>query len=282
MMHHQHRPKTLLCVIATSVILLLTSPVAAAPQRIISLAPHLTEWVYALGAGHQLIAVSEASDYPPQAKQLPVVANYQGLDVEQIIKSHPDLVLVWRSGNRAPDVERLRQFGIPLFYSDPKRPADISRELLLLGKKLGHTQQARTLAQQFTQQLAALRRRYQQRPLIPVFYELWPRPLTTANGDSWIGHLLTLCHVENVFADSAAPYPQVTVEQVLHHYPQAILMAGQEVQTSQQQWQQWPQLPAVKNKALLPVDAHRLHRFTPRLLPALTEMCQQLDAIRPD
>ena len=98
-------------------------------KRIGTLAPFLTELVYAADAGKQLVGVSAFSDYPPAAKFIPVIADYQGVAVESLLATKPDLVLAWQTGNRPQDIVRLKALGIPVVQFELKTLADIPRAI---------------------------------------------------------------------------------------------------------------------------------------------------------
>jgi len=250
-------------------------------ERIISLAPHITEQLYAIGAGDQLVGVTEQCDYPPQAQHKPRVAGYQSIDIERILALKPDLVIAWLSGNRSRDLEALQRFGIPIAYSDPHTLSDISTDLRHLGRLTGHEAQAERVARGVEQQLALLATRYRQRPKVKVFYQLWSSPLMSVSADSWIGPMLALCGADNLFADTSAPYPQVSVEQVVAAAPEVILTAS-EAADSLDRWRDWPRLPATAHQHLYLVDGDLLHRYTPRTTTGIAQMCRLIDRARAD
>lgn len=262
--------------------LLLTSPVqaedtpTARAERVISLAPHITEMLFAIGAGEQVIAVDDASDYPAAANALPKVANYRSLNMEQLLALQPDLVVAWGNAQQQM-VQPLAQLGIRVFYSAPATFADLGDELKQLGKQTGHELQANRVAAEYQQQLAQLRDDNQGKSAVAVFYQIASIPLMSANGSTWMGQAVELCGGINIMADSPAPYPQVNAEQVLAQNPQAIVAATME---DLAHWQQWPAMDAVAQNNLLTIDADLLHRFTPRSPDGIRQLCQQLDKVR--
>lgn len=245
-------------------------------QRIISLAPHITEMLFAIGAEQQLVAVDKASDYPLQAKDLPKVANYRSLNMEQLLALEPDLVVAWGSAQQQM-VQPLAQLGIPIFYSEPATFATLSDELNQLGELTGHALQAAEVANHYQQQINQLTQEYQDASSVTVFYQIASTPLMSANASTWMGQAVELCGGVNIMADSPAPYPQVNAEQVLAHNPQVIVAKSTDELAH---WQQWPALRAVKNKHLLTIDAQLMHRFTPRTPKGIRQLCSQLDKAR--
>ncbi|MBO1520360.1 cobalamin-binding protein [Oceanisphaera sp. DM8] len=247
-------------------------------ERIISLAPHITEMLFAIGAGQQVVAVDKASDYPTQAKDLPKVANYRSLNMEQLLALEPDLVVVWGSAQQQM-VQPLAQLGIPIFYSDPATFAKLNEELNQLGALTGHASQAAEVAARYQQQIDELTQAYQDASPVTVFYQIASTPLMSANASTWMGQAINLCGGINIMADSPAPYPQLSPEQVLAHNPQVIMAKSTEELAH---WQQWPALRAVENQHLLTIDAQLMHRFTPRTPQGIRQLCSQLDKARSD
>ncbi|MEE9422977.1 MAG: helical backbone metal receptor, partial [Gammaproteobacteria bacterium] len=168
-------------------------------KRIISLAPHVTELLFAAGAGEQVIAVSAYSNYPQQAQDLPVISAGTGLDIERIIALQPDLVIAWKSGNPATQVTQLEQLGLQVFYSEPREVDAIAVTLQRFGLLSGHVNQANVAASEFREQVAALRSDFKNKKPVSVFYQVWQKPLMTINGQHMISHWLTLCSGVNIF-----------------------------------------------------------------------------------
>lgn len=253
---------------------LLPAYVFAAPQRIVSLTPHITEMLFAIGAGKQVIATDQASDYPDEVKKLPKVANYQSLNSESLLAVKPDLVIAWGS-TQALMQQQIQALGIPMLLLKSQHLDDLPIELRLLGDKTGHHEQANNLASQIETKFAAYRQQSQQRPKIKAFYQLWYPPLTTVANGSFIQEIMTMCGAENPFAASKAPYPQLGEEAVLAADPQVIFATqhGSDLQ----HWLKWPQLAAVKNKQLYLLKADWLHRLSPRIVLGIEQMCSKVE-----
>ena len=242
-----------------------------AKQKIVSLAPHTTELVFALEKGQNLVAVSDFSNFPQAATKLPSVASHNGVNFEQIIRLQPDLILAWEGGNKPQDLARLKSMGFELFYSSPKTLNDIAREIKLLGNLLDVEETADKLSNDFLQRLARIKNQYEGKKSIPVFYYMWPKPLMTIGEGAWANQLLAVCGFENAFHDSMADYPQVTVEQVLNKQP-LLLLAVMKVSPDEAEvfWQPWRHLLSAPVRT---VNPDLLHRFTPRVLDGLEQLC---------
>lgn len=254
-----------------------TLELSGPPQRIISLTPHLTELLFAAGAGAQLVGVDSASDYPEAVRNLPRVGDYSRVHFERILALKPDLVIVWVGGNRAADIHGLKQMGLPVLRTQATRLDDVARLLRLLGRASGHAATAEAAAQAYLARLAALRVRDGRKPPVGVFYQVWDRPLMTVGGAHWISDALALCGARNVFADLRGLSPVVSREAVLSRAP-ALIVGGKDAPGLRHPWQRFGSLPAVKNNAFVQVNADLLHRLTPRLIDGVTELCE---AVRP-
>jgi iron complex transport system substrate-binding protein len=242
------------------------------PQRIISLTPHLTELLFAVGAGAQLVGVDSASDYPQAARALPRVGDYSRVNFERVLALRPDLVLVWVGGNRVADIHGLEKMGLPVLHTQATRLDDVARLLRLIGQASGHAPEGEAAARDYSAKLAALQAGAARQRPVSVFYQVWDRPLMTVGGSHWISDALALCGARNVFADLRAASPVVSREAVLRRAPE-LIVGGSDAPDLRRQWQRFGSLPAVKNQAFARVDADRLHRPTPRLIEGVAELC---------
>lgn len=251
-------------------------------RRLVVLAPHLVESLFAIGAGDQIIATTDHSDYPAQASSIPRVGNYARLQIEQILALRPDAVVAWRSGNPADDLQRLEKYKINVVYPQADNLQDVASELRILGKLTGHEKQAEHIANDYLYRLHALKARYSKAEGVSVFYELWARPLRTVAGNSWLQQQIALCGGDNIYADIEEGYPQVSLENVLDLRPQVIFQPTThgDNQPETINWQQWPEIPAVNHGFILHPDADKVHRMTTRMLDEVEVMCVQLDKAR--
>ncbi len=255
---------------------------AAPAKRIVSLAPHVTENLYAAGAGAQLVAATEYSDYPEAARKLPRVGGYSRLDLEAIVAHKPDLIIAWESGNASASIAKLKSLGIPLFITQPNSIEDVASNLERFGELSGHVTEARAAATRIRARLAVLRQTYSQRSPVRVFYQVWQKPLMTVSSKQIISDVIRLCGGENVFADLAPISPQVSVEGVLAANPEAITVGGMGSSHPEwlDPWKQWPHITAVNRGNLFFIDPVLIQRHTPRLLDGAEIMCAQLEEAR--
>jgi len=250
--------------------------------RIVSLSPHATELLFAAGAGARVVGAASYSDYPSAAQQLPAVGSAENLNLEAIIALRPDLVVAWESGNAATQVERLINFGIPVFFSEPRQLEDIATNLQQLGKLAGSTAVAEAAAQEFRDGYRKIGREFARRTPVRTFYQIWHQPLMTVNGQQLISQVITLCGGRNIFADLKTLAPVINREAVVAADPQAIIASGQASERPEwlESWQAWPQLSAVKHQQLYVIDPDIIQRQTPRILQGARVMCRQLEQAR--
>lgn len=255
----------------------------APAQRIVSLAPSLTELAYAAGAGERLVGAVAYSDYPAAARRLPAVGNANKLDLEAVLALQPDLVLAWGSGNPPAQLARLQALGVTVFIAEPRRLDDIALLLERIGALAGSRTRAAQAAQAFRTRRDALRAQYSDRPVVRVFYEVWHRPLMTVNGAHAISAVIRLCGGRNVFADLPQLSGQVALEAVLAADPEAIIAGGMDGTTRPgwlDHWQRWPQLRAVRNAHIFHIPPDLIHRHSPRILDGAQRMCELLERVR--
>lgn len=251
-------------------------------MRVIALAPHAVELVYAAGGGARMVAASDYSDYPEQANLLPRVGSNLLIDMERIVALKPDLIVVWHNGNSARQLEALRVLGVPMFHSEPKSLDGIPASLARLGKLMGTEAVADAAAANQRRQLAALNSKYGGRPPVRIFYQMGENPMYTLNGGHIVSDAIRLCGGENVFAAMKVTAPIVGVESVLQENPEAIfggLGRGND-EGGIAMWKAYPGLTAVKRGNLFRLDSKLLNRAGPRMIGVASTLCEKLDHAR--
>jgi len=250
--------------------------------RIISLAPHATELLFAAGAGDRVVGVVEFSNFPAAARALPRIGSSAAFDLERIATLKPDLAVVWGSGNAPGQVAQLKRLGIPVFVNEPQRLEDIPASLRKLGQLAGTSKVAEQAARSFEQRKSALAGRYAGQRPVTVFYEIWNQPLMTVGGTHMISAVMALCGGQNVFATLSQPAATIELEAVLRSDPEVIVASGMAEERPEwlDQWRRWPQLRAAKQGNLFFVPPDLLQRHTPRILDGAEKICAALDAAR--
>lgn len=251
-------------------------------QRIVSLAPHLTEDLFAIGAGNLIVGAVEYSDYPAAANRIPRIGGYSGFDLERIRALKPDLIVAWQSGNPARQLAQIETLGIPIFYDNSRQLAQVPTVLERLGQLSGTTQQAAAAARQFRQRLANLQQQYSGKAPVRVFYQVWDRPLMTINREQIISDVMRLCGGVNVFGDLPALVPTVDDEAVLQANPQLIATSGEAGANKDalKRWQRWSTLEANRKQQLVLLPPDLLIRMGPRLAEGAEHLCRAIDKAR--
>ena len=248
-------------------------------KRIVSLAPHITEMLFAAGAGDRVVGAVQYSDYPEAAKKIARVGGYTSVDMEKVAALKPDLVVAWKSGNRGAHLDKLRALGIPVFINEPRRIDDVARSIAQLGKLAGTDSAGEAAAQAFRKRHAALAAKYSARPPVRIFYEAWNRPLMTINGEHLISDVIRLCGGDNVFAKLPMLAPTIDAEAVLAAMPEVIVASGMGEGRPEwlDDWRKWTKLPAVAQGNLFFIPPDQIQRHTPRILDGAERLCGQLD-----
>ena len=249
-----------------------------AAKRVVSLAPHITELLYAAGAGHTVVGVSAWSDYPAEAKKLPIVADGSRLDLERIIDLQPDLVIAWKSGSNAHQIKRLKKLGLTIFESEPRSFDDIARSLERFAKITGSSDGTHA-AKTFRENHERLKQRYARKKSISVFYQIWPSPLMTLNDKHLVAEMFQLCGAANVFGKLAPLTPSVSAEAVAKANPDAILMTDPE-SSGLDRWRALPTLKATRFDNLFSVNGTLVNRAGPRALEGATQLCEKIETAR--
>ncbi|OIQ97645.1 vitamin B12-binding protein precursor [mine drainage metagenome] len=259
-----------------------TVRLAAPARRIVSLAPHITENLYAAGAGAFIVGVVDYSDYPAAAKKLPRVGGYDRLDLESILALKPDLVIAWDSGNQAGQLAKLKALGLPLFVSRPLKIDDIATDIARFGELAGTSAVAVPEARAVRARVAEMRARYAKRPPVRAFYQIWNRPLVTVNGEQLISDVMRLCGADNVFAGLSQLAPTVSIEAVLAANPEAIIASGADATRPEwlDRWKRWKDLTAVARGNLFFVPPDLINRPTPRVLEGARMLCNDMETVR--
>lgn len=249
-------------------------------QRIVSLAPHLTELAYSAGAGAKLVGAVEHSNYPSAARALPRIGDAFRFDFERIATLEPDLVLAWRTGTPVQAIERLDALGFRTEVVGTARLVDIAAALRRIGVLAGTEAAAERAAADFENALASLVERNAGAREVSVFYQISLEPLFTVNDQHLISELLRACGGRNVFADAGDLAPVVGIEAVLARDPEVIIAAREGGAEELEFWRRWQDLAAVRGNNLFAVDADLVARATTRSLAGAGEICRVLEQAR--
>lgn len=262
------------------------------PQRIITLAPHLSELVDAAGGADRLIGVSAYSNNPDTVKNLPIVSDARSIDLEKMKSLRPDLIIYWRGGLSENLVASVKKtFGptsklheVQIISVEPKKLEDIAQNIEMIGDVLGTSTEAKKSAEKFRAQVTSLKTKFQnpQKRKVRVFYQVWAQPLMTLNQDHLISDIIQICGGEQLFAQEKLLVPTVSRESVVVANPEIILTAvdGKRMKQDWSMWSSIPQLAATRNKAFVEIDGDTISRASPRILEGALKICTEIDRLR--
>lgn len=250
----------------------------ASPTRIVSLAPHATELLFASGAGRKVVAVDRDSDYPPAARALPRVASYPQPDVEQLLALAPGLVVIWGPGASRALVARLEQLGLPVFVSEPRTLDDVGDTLARFAQLSADSTTALEAARSFRERLARIRARHAHRPAVRVFVQVWSTPLIGVGEHEVIADAVRSCGAQGVASGAAIAAPRVDPEAVIAARPALVLATDGE--RAERFWRERGLLAPRGPARFAAFDASTMERPGPRVLEALERMCDAIDAVR--
>ena len=264
------------------------APPAAAAQgaektRAVTLAPHITELVFAAGAGDRIVATVTDSDYPPQARRIPRLGTGIHVDVEKTVAARPDVVIAWLSTGAAQTLApMLKRLDIPLIHSHPRKLEDIADEIERYGRLFGTSAAARETASELRRRIAAMRERHSGAAPVAVFIEIGGSPLYTIGDDPLLNDVLSACGARNVYAAAGIAAPQVDPEGVLVKNPDAVVAPARpagNVGDSLRRWQAL-RLPAALQEHVFGLDPDALFRPGPRLVDAAERLCEYVELVR--
>ena len=251
-------------------------------RRIVTLAPHLVETLFAAGAGDKLVGTVHYSNFPEAAKTISRVGSYDRFDLESVVALKPDLIIAWLSGNVPASLDKLRALGFPVYVSQIDRIDDVPSEIERFSALAGTSEIGNAAAKRFRERFARLQQRYSNLPTVRTFYQIWKQPLMTVGGKQIISSVIHLCGGENVFGPLETLAPTVTVEAVIAANPEAIVASGMGESRPEwlDDWKRWKSITAVARNNLFFIDPDLIQRHTPRLLDGAEKLCQQLETAR--
>lgn len=267
--------------------LAITSVAAAAggppAMRAITLAPHITELVFAAGAGDRIVATVSASDYPEAARSIVRIGDGLNISVERVLAAQPDVVLAWLPSAAAHTLApTLSALNVPIIYSEPRTLADVPAQIARFGKLFGTSQTADPAAQALNERIQTLRERYSSLPPVSVFIEIGNAPLYTIGADPLLNDALHSCGGVNIYAESHVAAPQISAESVLVRNPDVVIAPegdGARLDQTRSRWLRL-HLGAAESGHIYGIDPDALFRPGPRLIDATEALCRYLDKAR--
>ena len=252
-------------------------------RRVVTLAPSLTELMYAAGANEKLVGVSAYSDFPESARHKPQVADASGVSFEALLVLKPDLVLAWKGGTRPADIARLESLGIKVFVIEIRTLADVPRAVRMIGKLVGRPAFADTperFAAMFETTVEKRQVAGKGKSPVRVFFEISQQPLMTVNGKHFISETMKLCGGDNVFSDVAQMVNEPSREELLKRGADVILRPASILKDVKRDKALYGGMDAYRSGRIYPLNADWILRPGPRVLLAAEEICTALDRVR--
>ncbi len=251
-------------------------------ERIVGLAPHIVENIFSAGAGEKIVGAVDYCDYPEAAKKIPRVGAISAYSLERIISLKPDLVVVWSSGHGAKVMEKLASLGINVYASEPRVLDDVAKTIRDFGLLAGTYEVANKNATAYESSLRTLRKRYSVKSPVKTLYQVWNAPILTINGEHIISDVIRMCGGINVFEDSVASAPKISIESVIAQNPSAIIASGMQEERPDwlDDWRKWGSIEAVAQQNLFFVPPDLIQRHTMRIVEGGGMICEELDSVR--
>lgn len=246
-------------------------------QRVVSLAPSLTEVMFDLGAEQHLVGILDGGERPAAVAHLPSVGANGQLDIETLISLKPDLILYWPGSIQITQKHAIEQLGLVIFDASTDDLQSYTQLFERLGNQLGYAQQGKKLTTQAQLRIANMRQTYQRIEPVQVFYQVWDKPMFTLGGRQIISEVLQVCGAQNIFADIDTPAPQVDREAVMLRNPDVILTSTEALVDT---WKPWTNIKAVRLQQVISLQNHGVERPSYQMLDAMQTLCEQLKPIR--
>jgi iron complex transport system substrate-binding protein len=250
------------------------------PRRIVSLAPNITEILFAVGAGDTVVGTSLFTNYPPGAEKIPMVGSYIKPNLERIIELAPDLVIATADGEKKAEINRLSSLGIPVYIINPKDLAGVVRTVREIGALVGRRESADAVASAMERRIAVVRERVGGLPKVRALLVLSMNPLVTMSARTFQDELIGAAGGINIAAGESIRYPTLSMEAVIVRAPEVIVMTtmshDEDYHALTAEWSRFGSIPAVKEGRVFVVDSDIVDRPSPRIVEGLEALARLL------
>jgi cobalamin transport system substrate-binding protein len=246
------------------------------PRRIISLAPGITETLYALNLDDNIAGVTTFCDWPATARTKPRIGGFTNPSIEKIVSLKPDLILATADGNRRDTVQQLERIGLPVYVTNPSDTTGILKSILHIGEITNRENIAKVLVKQLQKRLnnVAMQIRHKNKP--HVFFQIGLEPVISAGRGTLINEVIERAGGINVAGGDTARYPRYSMEGIVAGMPDVILFApmseDKEFIAAKRFWKKLGTIPAVKNENIYPINTDLISRASPRIVDAIEQM----------
>ena len=260
-----------------------TLEVNGPPQRIVSVAPNVTEILFALGLEDRLVGVSVYCQYPPAALKKEKIGGYINPSLEKIVALRPNLVIGIAEGDLKTFVDKLAGLNVPVYITNPRDALEVLTSIQKIGEVTFAPEPARKISRSMEERVRGVQEKVQGQPRPRVLHILDFNPLISAGKGTFVDDLIRLAGGRNVAETAAGKYPRFSMEEVLVQDPEVILLASMKSQDpmvkQRRWWERWKTISAVKQGRIYVLDSDLIHRPSPRMAEGLEQVAR---AIHPE
>jgi iron complex transport system substrate-binding protein len=242
-------------------------------KRIISLAPSITEILFALGLDEEVAAITNFCDYPETVLNKPRIGGFVNPDIEKIVSLKPDLIIGIRDGNRIDTVHRLNDSGFPVYLIDPKGFDGVMRTIKNIGDVVGREKESKRMIKEMVNKREKIMTLTQSLSKPKVFFQLGDAPMVTVGKGTLADDLIRLAGGRSISEDESVSYPVYSIETVLLKAPEIIIMTSMDSKKNSphlvKKWESWKSIPAVRTNSIYVIDSNLVDRPTLRIVEGL-------------
>ncbi|MBW2057255.1 MAG: cobalamin-binding protein [Deltaproteobacteria bacterium] len=254
--------------------------IAYPPERIVSLAPAITETLFALGLKDEIAGVTRFSNFPPAAVEKPRVGSYVNLNIEAIVSLKPDLILATAAGNPQIQARKLQDMGFPVYVVYPKDTDGVLATIRRIAEIVGRSERGGAIVRDMRERIERISHRVRGLNRPRVFFQIGRDPIFTVSRGSFADNLISLAGGDNIAKDARIPYPSYNLEEVILKAPEVIIVSSMYVDTDHsgwlEEWKRWDVLPAVKDNRLYTIDSDLVDRPSVRIVVGLEKMARMI------
>jgi iron complex transport system substrate-binding protein len=248
------------------------------PERIVSLAPNITETLFSLGLDKKIVGVTMFSDYPEAAVSKPKVGSFINVSLEKIVSLSPDLIISTANGNKKETVKQMEIIGLPVYVINPESFDEIFETVLNIGRITGRGKEAKTLVDKLQKRVNSVVSLTKDLKKPRVFFQIGINPIVTVGKSTLHNKLIELTGGVNVFSNVTIKYPRCSMEDVIAGKPDIIIVSsmkrGGDFLRIRNEWKKWKNIPAVKDDRIHIVESDLIDHSSPRIVDGLEEIAR--------
>jgi iron complex transport system substrate-binding protein len=250
------------------------------PKRIVSLAPSITEILFALGLNEEIVGVTHFCDYPEAALEKPKIGGFINPSIEKIVSIKPDLIIGTRDGNPMETIDRLSGLGFSVILTDSKGFDGVIRTISNIGEIVGRQYESRRITGDMIRRKEHILAHTRSLPKPKVFFQVGYVSIITVGRGTLGDDLIRLAGGKSISEHESLNYPIYSIEAIILKAPEIIIMSSMENNRFRlnlvKTWQKWKNIPAVKMNAIYVIDSNLVDRPSPRIIEGLEAMAKMI------